>query len=520
MVRSNTIENMANLSVDVWVVGAGLVGSSIAKYLADSGLSVGVIESSKEGDRNKASELNRGFTTGDEHTDPYETRKRGRLGTAGLWNIDTPFFDMGGRFVFPDSADLDGSIPGTKEWGVSLEDLQPFAEIAQENLGIKELRIQEEVGEDVVSGSYSMQSYRILAEKNKQFFSERENVHFFSGVTVLQVKLNESKEKVVGLKCNDSDGSGSPFNLIAENFVIATGVIENARILMVSGAIGNHSGHLGKHYLDHTIDNSIYLEVPRDMDVDWLSRFDTKQSDGYTYLGYERPHPDYRREHQLINYGYVLSPSPWWIHCQEVGHLKKLLKGDLNKLRLKNLVKGSLAIGCLMKHRYKPYRLFGSKNYGWSRASHWQKYRKFVVAIVAEQRESSEHYLELSDEVDSLGIQKIKVNWKWTKEDAERLNQVKIHIMERFKKSGFHVRLYPSSLPQSGSHHHFGSTRMSKDSRDGVVGIDGCVFGVSNLYLGGASLCSSSSFVNPTYIGMTMGLYVADKLVKKLQNEG
>jgi choline dehydrogenase-like flavoprotein len=60
--------------------------------------------------------------------------------------------------------------------------------------------------------------------------------------------------------------------------------------------------------------------------------------------------------------------------------------------------------------------------------------------------------------------------------------------------------------------HHIGTTRMSDSPETGVVDKNCKVFGVSNLYIAGSSVFSTSSVVNPTYTIIAMSLRLGNYL--------
>jgi choline dehydrogenase-like flavoprotein len=67
-----------------------------------------------------------------------------------------------------------------------------------------------------------------------------------------------------------------------------------------------------------------------------------------------------------------------------------------------------------------------------------------------------------------------------------------------------------------GSYHHMCTTRMSADPATGVVDADCKVFGIDNLYIGGSSVFSTTSFVNPTYTIVQLALRLGDHVAGEL----
>ena len=60
--------------------------------------------------------------------------------------------------------------------------------------------------------------------------------------------------------------------------------------------------------------------------------------------------------------------------------------------------------------------------------------------------------------------------------------------------------------------HHIGTTRMANTSENGVVDKNCKVFGISNLYVAGSSVFSTSSIVNPTYTIIALSLRLGEYL--------
>jgi len=63
-----------------------------------------------------------------------------------------------------------------------------------------------------------------------------------------------------------------------------------------------------------------------------------------------------------------------------------------------------------------------------------------------------------------------------------------------------------------------GTTRMSREPRTGVVDADCRVHSVSNLYLAGSSLFTTSGHANPTFTILTLALRLARTLRTLLEH--
>ena len=60
--------------------------------------------------------------------------------------------------------------------------------------------------------------------------------------------------------------------------------------------------------------------------------------------------------------------------------------------------------------------------------------------------------------------------------------------------------------------HHMGTTRMSKDPKNGVVDTNSKVHDLDNLYIAGSSVFSTGGACNPTMPILQLGLRLVDHL--------
>ena len=78
----------------------------------------------------------------------------------------------------------------------------------------------------------------------------------------------------------------------------------------------------------------------------------------------------------------------------------------------------------------------------------------------------------------------------------------------------------PASPTQSDrptwGHHHMGTTRMHDDPEQAVVDRNGQAYGARNLYLAGSSVFATSSFANPTFLIVALAIRLADQVLGTL----
>jgi hypothetical protein len=142
----------------------------------------------------------------------------------------------------------------------------------------------------------------------------------------------------------------------------------------------------------------------------------------------------------------------------------------------------------------------------------------------AEQSPNRESRVTLSDQKDALGIRRLRVDWRFRDEDVRSVIRCSEILRRDLQDSGVGVMRSSSeelsaNIPKSvgvGSH-HYGTTRMSADPKDGVVDEHCRVHGVENLFIASSSTCPTTSFANPTLTIVALSVRVADRVKQLLQ---
>jgi choline dehydrogenase-like flavoprotein len=134
-----------------------------------------------------------------------------------------------------------------------------------------------------------------------------------------------------------------------------------------------------------------------------------------------------------------------------------------------------------------------------------------------------ESRLTLSDLRDSLGMPRLKINWKLSQQDLESYQRFRKILFNGLAKIGIKFRPVNHELDAEGwpvsivsSKHHIGTTRMSRDVKNGVVDGDCCVHGVHNLYVASSSVFPTSGMANPTLTIAALALRVVDRVKQRL----
>lgn len=147
----------------------------------------------------------------------------------------------------------------------------------------------------------------------------------------------------------------------------------------------------------------------------------------------------------------------------------------------------------------------------------------FRFANMTEQAPNPDSRVVLSDELDEIGMRRIKLNWQLSDIDIQSAIRSQEILDREFKKAGL-GRIYielnnetPSGKIKGGWH-HMGTTRMDDNPRKGVVDRNCKVHGISNLYIAGPSVFPTSGYANPSLTIVALSIRLADHIKNTMMN--
>jgi choline dehydrogenase-like flavoprotein len=275
--------------------------------------------------------------------------------------------------------------------------------------------------------------------------------------------------------------TGTSFRVAARAFVLATGGIENARLLLLAdrvqpAGLGNGHDLVGRYFMEHIfLDAAAEIRAPAGAISDFYSS--GHRVDGTRVRGILGLDPELRRRERLTNYcGVIVEPRP------------SLLT------RLRNAIANGRATPAT---------------------------RTYQVKNAMEQAPNSESRVTLGGDRDRLGCRRTVLRWRLS--DIDKLTAHRAHAIlgEDIARSGLgrmtsamgdEADPWPDTV--RGARHHIGTTRMHADPRRGVVDADCRVHGIANLYVAGSSVFPTSGAANPTFTIVALAL----RLARHLQN--
>ena len=143
----------------------------------------------------------------------------------------------------------------------------------------------------------------------------------------------------------------------------------------------------------------------------------------------------------------------------------------------------------------------------------------YAIEFNAEQTPLRDSRVTLNARSDQFGVPRVHVGWRFGDDDVDSICRSFRLLRERVQSSGAAEldlddaalrETIAASMPLGG--HHIGTTRMATSPRDGVVDVNGEVFGAANLFVASASVFPTSSHANPTLTIVAMAIRLAGHL--------
>ena len=503
---SATFAEGATMRADVCIIGAGPAGIAAALGLADRGRDVLILESGGRESRPECQELNAGEVVGDPYAGLVATRHRAWGGTVRLWN--TPVGgEVGAKYVPLSPVDLSGrSSGGLGDWPLEWSDLATWYPAAQELCGLGPFTYD---GSDwatpdrplldlptdrLVSGVYQFGPGRVFTDGHRRTLVAADNVRIVERATVCRLSAPDATGRRHRAEAAGPEGH---FRVEARAFVLATGAIENARLLMtardsVSDAPGNGGGWLGRGFMEHPRDRSLVLRGGHERLQRLLRFYDRHVASDGTVVGGRLGIPE---------------PAVADLGNASITLLPRVGPPDWRARWTRRLRRLGVPV---------PRRNVGG--YGWSDRTPGRRGAEgFDLLINLEQTPRVENRVELSDHRDVHGVPLPVLHWRWHPEDDDRLVRLRAWIRTTLEEGGDgEVVQIHAGPPDPNGHHHAGTTRMSTDPEGGVVDPDGCVHGTDDLFVAGASVFPSAGFANPTLTIVAMALRLAGTIDARL----
>lgn len=501
LIDCREISDGHTLSCDVCIIGAGAAGITLAKSYLSSNLSVCLMESGDFKSDSETQALYKGWTifNGSEKQESYLHGSRLRFfgGSTNHWaGWCRPLDPI--DFKKRDWVDYSG-------WPIDQSVLKPYYSVAADVVEIDPFKefINEERGcsgdEAIINSDNMCSKYFHFSPptrfgiKYRRELVEAETIKVCTNANAQKIELNENGDKVDHVKFETL--TGVHFTVVARITIVATGGVENARLLLLSNSVqkngvGNQHDQLGRYFMDHPhyphAANIVFSDIPANLD-----KYDrSKNTKSFAALGFI---DNMQKKNHLLNTAMkIVTPRnnpPEVQNAADVfGRFDKWRVGKSNDSADKN----SSFLGQL--------------------------------EMITELNPDPNNRIELDNEVDRFGLQKGKLTLDLTRQHLKTVTKsIELFAVELAKLSNGRIRIaFNEDNPTRNyypANHHSGTTRMSAEEKTGVVDRNCKVHGVSNLYVAGSSVFPTTGFSNPTFTIVALAQRLSDH-VRNILNHG
>jgi choline dehydrogenase-like flavoprotein len=513
LINANALADDLTLRSDICIIGAGPAGITLLKELSKTQLSVSLLES---GDSrfNKTGQSTRG---GESVGRPYVPLQRSRGsafgGTSNLWDPD-----LGLRCHPLEEIDFEAR-PWVQHsgWPFDRAHMQPYYQRAHDLCELGAFDYDASERSDVLGASSDQQFSTTLFKfaKTDIFrnqlaeFEGAKNVNLVVNATVLGLEVDDGSPKIARARATTASGR----NVLAEadTFVLATGGIDNARLLLLSNTrypqgIGNQNDLVGRFFMEHLHLNSGYL-VPQQVPFQLPAIYPEHKEQRVKTVGALVVAPDAQRTHSIGNFSAFIHLTSAASRAQGARSLRELAQffsqGYLSSSvfgHLANVLRDPIAVARMVRDRLTKREASLAE-----------------LTVMAEQLPDPESRVTLSSKLDQFGRPKPKLDWQLSDQDLKTIRLGQGVIDQELRSMGLArlVSKYDETSPPptiSGGMHHMGTTRMSADPKQGVVDADCKVHGIPNLFVAGSSVFPTGGYANPTLTVIALSMRLADHL--------
>jgi len=513
LIDARQLEQGDVIDADICIIGAGAAGITIAREFTGGSTQVALLESGGLAFDEKTQSLYQGENIGLPSFDVDVNRLRYFGGTTNHW---------AGHCRPLDAIDFEQrNWISHSGWPISRHDLDPYYLRAQPIVGLgpyeyenldfwrnkiklPELELDKNRLNTVV---YNQSPPTRFGQVYRHELEQADNIKVYLNANVLEIQTADNAAEVTGLKLACIDGP--TFSAKAKLFILATGGMENARLLLLSDrnhtkGLGNDNDLVGRYFMDH-----ILLRPGADVSL----------SDPNVDLSlYSALH----RVHDSQMFAILASPEAL------------LRKERLNNFRI-HLLRRKPAypapVGRIMSRIDKVHgtldvneREAGQKQPGLDEHELRKVGRDAIsLHMVLEPTPNPDSRITLSNQTDFFGQRKLDVNWQIDHKDLSICYRAMELAALEFGRLGLgraygaifaDAAHWPGNL--EAGRHHCGTTRMTGDPKTGVVDLNCKINTVSNLYVAGSSVFPTIGYANPTLSIVALALRLADHIRERL----
>jgi choline dehydrogenase-like flavoprotein len=501
-IDARALPDASRIETDLVIIGGGMAGITLARELAGGPIRVAILEGGgREIDmENQALYAGTGVMRGPGNPDrpfndyPVQSRIRALGGSGHVWGGKCGPLDPG-DFAARDWAPRSG-------WPVTREQLQPFYDRACDLMDIPRFGPDTPVLQDPArrplaldqrDGFFPAPRYfskisggadKAAFDAFRTDFASAPNITVYLHANVTRIRQTARGDAVEGLDIACLDGKRH--TATGKTYVLATGGIENARLMLASDGIGNQNDLVGRFFQGH-----VTYAMDGDTETEGSAVSLSQGASPELYVPKGRAQP----------------------HCVIGSGLTGQARMKAGNFTLTLYNGGPPGEGTPTQAETKAIRQTAARVDGG--AGEGQLLGCFAMT---EQFPNPDSRITLNrSSLDPLGMPRVHLEWVYSDRDWESFERSTAGMADALGASGQGRLCWPIQRQDyvancNASRHHMGTTRMHRNPGQGVVDPDSRVHGVANLYVAGSSVFPTSGIVNPTLTILALTLRLADHL--------
>lgn len=536
------IDQAQDINADVCIVGGGAAGITLAIALAERGVDVVLLEGGGLTPDPLTQQLYEGENRGLSREQPHESRSRYLGGSTNCWGgwcrpLDDIDFEK--RDWIADSG-----------WPINKAMLAPYYRRSQNWLQLADLGYGlDEWAQGILKRDASLLPIEETGLQNvlsqlspptrfgvqyRDRLNALPNLKVFLFANATQIVTDETASTVTSIEVGTLNGKR--FSVRAKYFTLASGGIENPRLLLMSNQVqkaglGNGRDVVGRYYMDHPRVKSHWLRLAdanryRSLYDATLHRIHTGR--GHVSRDIEvhlAPTFEVQREQKLSNsrtylvarYSNDLTKSFFALKAMQRALSGRTHFGYPRSRVLKDVLR---QLPTLLLNAPTTAMTVADVRFNSVRAR-----QDYSLETVFEPVPNRDSRVSLSAQRDALGLPQVIVDWRLTEQDRDNFTRQTDLVLDGLTRAGViegveGTRPGAAAWPDDvmGCWHHMGTTRMSEDPAKGVVDADCRVHGINNLFIAGSSVFPTVGSDSPTITLVVLALRLADHIEGSLAN--
>jgi choline dehydrogenase-like flavoprotein len=544
---SARLDGLDQVSHDVCVVGAGTVGIVLALELARRGRTVLLLESGAAKATQDAQRLADAEIVNPHNHVPMDIAVARQLGGASnLW---------GGRCVAMEPFDFKprAAVPYSG-WPIGFDNVAPHLEAACEYLSCGPAVFDDPLpGIDAAGDGFLCARLERWSKAPRlgavywRALRDHPRIDLRLQATAVKLEL-AGNGQVTRVHVRGPGGTSAAFT--PQYLVLTAGGLENARLLLATqrhypGSFGGENGPLGRYYMGHLYGLAAQMTIHSpalDAGLGYYLKDGTYVRRRFTPspvlqqrmgLANSAFWPDYPpiydpiHANGILSFAYLSLSVPWIGRRIVVESIRRHYVGPTGQTRwlphVKNVLRDAWRTGVFIPQFVYRHYVANPRMPGFFQRN---PPRRYSVRFHAEHLPNPESRVTLIRATDSLGLPRLKIDFRYTEADAGLLLRAHGCFGEWLQRNGLGTLSW--DVPEQervahvidqcyDGHHQIGLTRMSGGPRGGVVDADCRVFGTPNLFVAGSSVFPTSAEANPTLLAITLVIRLAGHLAAMLE---